>query len=59
MSGALHRCACYLHGTMAWVSQGVQEISGYPVIEFIDSSPLDVSKYRPFPMTAIGFSFGQ
>jgi PAS domain S-box-containing protein len=36
--GALYRCACDQDWTMAWVSQEIEEISGYPVTDFIDSS---------------------
>ena len=36
--GALYRCACDSDWTMAWVSQEIEEISGYPATEFIHSS---------------------
>jgi PAS domain S-box-containing protein len=36
--GALYRCACDPDWTMAWVSPEIEEISGYPVTDFIDSS---------------------
>ena len=36
--GALYRCACAPDWTMVWVSQEIEEISGYPVSDFIDSS---------------------
>ncbi len=36
--GALYRCACDPDWTMAWISQEIEEISGYPVTDFIDSS---------------------
>ena len=36
--GALYRCACDPDWTMAWVSQEIEEISGYPATEFIHSS---------------------
>ena len=36
--GALYRCACDSDWTMAWVSQEIEEISGYPAGEFIHSS---------------------
>ncbi|MFZ1997200.1 MAG: PAS domain-containing protein [Solirubrobacteraceae bacterium] len=36
--GALYRCACDPDWTMAWISQEIEQISGYPVTDFIDSS---------------------
>ncbi len=36
--GALYRCACDSDWTMAWVSQEIEEISGYPATDFIDSA---------------------
>ena len=36
--GALYRCACDPDWTMAWMSQEIEEISGYPATDFIDSS---------------------
>ncbi len=36
--GALYRCACDSDWTMAWMSGEIEEISGYPAADFIDSS---------------------
>jgi PAS domain S-box-containing protein len=36
--GALYRCACDPDWTMAWMSPEIEEISGYPATDFIDSS---------------------
>ena len=36
--GALYRCACDRDWTMAWISQEIEQISGYPATDFIDSS---------------------
>jgi PAS domain S-box-containing protein len=36
--GALYRCACDSDWTMAWISQEIEQISGYPATDFIDSS---------------------
>ena len=36
--GALYRCVYDPEWTMAWMSQEIEEISGYPVTDFIDSS---------------------
>ena len=55
--GALYRCACDPDWTMAWMSQEIEEISGYPATDFIDSSartfasvihPDDREQIRPF-----------
>jgi PAS domain S-box-containing protein len=35
--GALYRCACDLDWTMEWLSDEIEEISGYPASDFIDS----------------------
>ena len=45
--GALYRCACYSDWTMAWVSQEIEEISGYPAADFIRSSSADVRTRDP------------
>jgi PAS domain S-box-containing protein len=36
--GALYRCACDANWTMEWMSPEIEEISGYPATEFINSS---------------------
>jgi PAS domain S-box-containing protein len=36
--GALYRCACDLDWTMEWLSDEIEEISGYPASDFIDSA---------------------
>ncbi len=36
--GALYRCACDADWTMEWVSDEIEEISGYPASDFIDSA---------------------
>ena len=36
--GVLYRCIYYPEGTIAWISRGIEEISGYPVADFIGSS---------------------
>jgi PAS domain S-box-containing protein len=36
--GAVYRCACDEHWTMQWLSDAVEEISGYPASDFIESS---------------------
>ena len=36
--GAVYRCACDEHWTMHWLSDEVEEISGYPASDFIDSA---------------------
>ncbi len=36
--GALYRCADDADWTMAWMSQEIEEITGYPVTDFVDSS---------------------
>ena len=36
--GALYRSACDTDWTMAWMSQEIEKISGYPVTDFVDSS---------------------
>ena len=36
--GAVYRCACDEHWTMQWLSDEIEEISGYPASEFIDSA---------------------
>ena len=36
--GALYRCVYDPEWTMAWISQEIEEISGYPVTDFIQSS---------------------
>ncbi|HWM09218.1 MAG TPA: PAS domain-containing protein [Solirubrobacteraceae bacterium] len=35
--GAVYRCACDEHWTMLWLSDGIEEISGYPAADFIGS----------------------
>src|SRR5215218_7992955 len=35
--GAVYRCACDEHWTMQWLSDAIEEISGYPASDFIDS----------------------
>ena len=35
--GALYRCACDLDWTMEWLSDEIEEITGYPAADFIDS----------------------
>jgi PAS domain S-box-containing protein len=35
--GALYRCACDLDWTMEWLSDEIEEITGYPASDFIDS----------------------
>ncbi len=36
--GAVYRCACDEHWTMEWLSDEIEEISGYPASDFIDSA---------------------
>jgi PAS domain S-box-containing protein len=36
--GAVYRCACDADWTMEWLSDEIEEISGYPASEFIDSA---------------------
>src|SRR4051812_12206179 len=36
--GAVYRCACDEHWTMQWLSDAVEEISGYPASDFIDNA---------------------
>ena len=36
--GAVYRCACDEHWTMQWLSDEIEEISGYPSSDFIDSA---------------------
>ena len=36
--GAVYRCACDEHWTMQWLSDEIEEISGYPAREFIDNA---------------------
>jgi PAS domain S-box-containing protein len=36
--GALYRCACDEHWTMQWLSDAIEEISGYPASDFIDNA---------------------
>jgi PAS domain S-box-containing protein len=36
--GALYRCACDEHWTMEWLSDEIEQISGYPASDFIDSA---------------------
>src|SRR5829696_6331790 len=36
--GALYRCACDLDWTMEWLSDEIEEISGYPASDFIDNA---------------------
>ena len=36
--GAVYRCACDDHWTMEWLSDEIEEISGYPASDFIDSA---------------------
>jgi PAS domain S-box-containing protein len=36
--GAVYRCACDEHWTMQWLSDEIEEISGYPADDFIDSA---------------------
>jgi PAS domain S-box-containing protein len=36
--GALYRCVYDPDGTIVWISPEIEEISGYPVTDFIDSS---------------------
>jgi PAS domain S-box-containing protein len=36
--GALYRCACDENWTMEWLSDEIEEISGYPASDFIDSA---------------------
>src|SRR5690242_6071795 len=35
--GALYRCACDLDWTMEWLSDEIEEITGYPASDFIDN----------------------
>ena len=35
--GALYRCACDFDWTMEWLSDEIEEITGYPASDFIDS----------------------
>jgi PAS domain S-box-containing protein len=35
LPGAVYRCACDEHWTMQWLSDEIEEISGYPASEFI------------------------
>jgi PAS domain S-box-containing protein len=35
--GAVYRCRCDEHWTMQWLSDDIEEISGYPASDFIDS----------------------
>ena len=37
LPGAVYRCACDEDWTMLWLSDEIEEISGYPAAEFIDS----------------------
>src|SRR5690242_18040254 len=34
--GALYRCACDEHWTMQWLSDEIEQISGYPASDFLD-----------------------
>jgi PAS domain S-box-containing protein len=36
--GALYRCACDADWTMEWISDEIEEISGYPASDFINNS---------------------
>ncbi len=36
--GAVYRCACDEHWTMQWLSDEIEQITGYPAREFIDSA---------------------
>ena len=36
--GAVYRCACDADGTMQWLSDEIEEISGYPAGDFIEST---------------------
>ena len=36
--GALYRCACDAHWTMEWLSDEIEEITGYPASDFIDNA---------------------
>jgi PAS domain S-box-containing protein len=36
--GAVYRCACDEHWTMEWLSDEIEQISGYPASDFIDSA---------------------
>jgi hypothetical protein len=36
--GPVYRCACDEHWTMEWLSDEIEEISGYPASGFIDSA---------------------
>jgi PAS domain S-box-containing protein len=36
--GAVYRCACDEHWTMQWLTDEIEEISGYPASDFIDSA---------------------
>ena len=36
--GALYRCACDEHWTMEWLSDEIEEISGYPASDFLNSA---------------------
>jgi PAS domain S-box-containing protein len=36
--GALYRCECDEHWTMEWLSDEIEQISGYPASDFIDSA---------------------
>ncbi len=38
LPGAVYRCACDEHWTMEWLSDAIQEISGYPASDFIDNA---------------------
>src|SRR5215216_5182961 len=38
LPGAVYRCACDEHWTMQWLSDEIEEISGYPADDFIDSA---------------------
>jgi PAS domain S-box-containing protein len=36
--GVVYRCACDEHWTMQWLSDAIEELSGYPAAEFIDNA---------------------
>ncbi|HET9738397.1 MAG TPA: PAS domain-containing protein [Solirubrobacteraceae bacterium] len=36
--GAVYRCACDEHWTMEWLSDEIEEISGFPASDFVDSA---------------------
>ena len=36
--GAVYRCACDEHWTMEWLTDEIEQISGYPASDFIDSA---------------------